>query len=33
MEAGGDWDTVPLPHWEVLTVGHWDGVKVATGVA
>ena len=22
MEAGGDWDTVPLSHWETLVVGH-----------
>ena len=22
MEAGGDWDTVPVTHWETLVVGH-----------
>ena len=32
-EAGGDSDTVPVPHWEILVVGHWEEVRVATGVA
>ena len=22
MEAGGDWDRVPVTHWETLVVGH-----------
>jgi len=33
MDAGGDTDTVPLTHWDTLTVLHWEAVKVVTGVA
>ena len=31
--AGGDSDTVPLPHWDTLEVGHWERVKEDRGVA
>ena len=24
---------MPLTHWEILVVGHWEVVQVATGVA
>ena len=33
MEAGGDWDRVPLLHCETVAVGHWEAVMVDTGVA
>ncbi len=32
-EAGGDSDTVLVPHWDRLAVGHWEGEEVVTGVA
>ncbi len=33
MVAGGDWDRVPLPHWDTEAEALWEGELVASGVA